>query len=300
VRGSRIAFAALLIACLANGGGAGNPAYRETRRIGLDETPGGIAVDARGRILVASGSNLLFLDGDGNRRNVVELGEPPTCLAAGRGNEVVVGFRRRLDVVDGSGKRRTIFGEPGEKAFITSVAVVAGDIFAADAGNRVVWRLDRSGRLLGTLGKGGGRDGHPGFVVPSPYFDVAAGGDGSVWVANPGFHRVENFSREGTFRSSWGKASIGTDGFAGCCNPSHIAVTRSGSFVTSEKGIPRVKLHGPDGRFEAVVAGPENFAPGTEGLDLAVDVAGRILVLDPPGKALRIFAPAPGGKGKRR
>lgn len=300
MRGSRIAFAALLIAGLANGGGAGNPAYRETRRIGLDETPGGIAVDARGRILVASGSNLLFLDGDGNRRNVVELGEPPTCLAAGRGDEVVVGFRRRLDVVDGSGKRRTIFGEPGEKAFITSVAVVAGDIFAADAGNRVVWRLDRSGRLLGTLGKGGRNGTHPGFVVPSPYFDVSPGRDGSLWVVNPGYHRVENFSREGAFRYAWGKASAEADGFAGCCNPSHVALTPDGSFVTSEKGIPRVKLYGPDGRFEAVVAGPERFAPGTEDLDLAVDAAGRILVLDPPEKALRIFTPAADGNGKRR
>jgi hypothetical protein len=300
MEGRRIAAIAAVIAAIAIGGEAGDAPYRETRRIGLDGAPGGVAVDAKGRILVASGSNLLYFDGDGKRLKSVELGEPATCVAAGSGDEVVVGFRRRLDAADGSGKRRTIFGEAGDKAYFTSVAIVRNEIFAADAGNRVVWRLDRSGRLLGTLGKGGGRDGHPGFVVPSPYFDVAPAGDGSVWVANPGFHRVENFSREGTFRSSWGKASIGTDGFAGCCNPSHIAVTRSGSFVTSEKGIPRVKVHGPDGRFEAVVAGPENFAPGTEGLDLAVDAAGRILVLDPPGKALRIFAPAPGGKGKQR
>jgi DNA-binding beta-propeller fold protein YncE len=298
--GRRIAAAALLTACLAIGGEAGDAPYRETRRIGLDGAPGGVAVDATGRILVASGSSLLYLDGDGNRLKAVELGEPPTCLAAGRGEEVLVGFRRRLDVVDGSGKRRTIFGEPGEKAFLTSVAIVGEEIFAADAGNRVVWRLDRSGRLRGKLGKGPGNDAHPGFVVPSPYFDVAPGSDGSLWVANPGFHRVENFSREGTFRSSWGAASMGTDGFAGCCNPSHIAVTRRGSFVTSEKGIPRVKIHGPDGRFDAVVAGPESFARGTEGLDLAVDAEGRILVLDPPGKALRIFAPAVGGGRERR
>ena len=66
---------------------------------------------------------------------------------------------------------------------------------------------------------------------------------------------------------------------------------RAGSFVTSEKGLPRVKVYGKDGTFKAMVAGPESFRPGTVGLDLAADSMGRVLVLDPARSQLRFFTP---------
>jgi hypothetical protein len=39
-----------------------------------------------------------------------------------------------------------------------------------------------------------------------------------------------------------------------------------------------------------VVAGPEQFAEGTVGLDLAADSGGRVIVLDPVYKTVRIFS----------
>ena len=79
------------------------------------------------------------------------------------------------------------------------------------------------------------------------------------------------------------------EGFCGCCNPTHFVVREDGSFVTSEKGIERVKIHGPDGSLVGVVAPPELFRPDTRGLALAVDEAGRILVLDPEQARVRVF-----------
>jgi len=79
------------------------------------------------------------------------------------------------------------------------------------------------------------------------------------------------------------------DGFGGCCNPSHVAMLSDGSFVTSEKGLERVKIHLPSGDFKSVVAAPSQFDEGTKGLDLAVDSKDRILVLDPSRKMVRIF-----------
>jgi len=60
--------------------------------------------------------------------------------------------------------------------------------------------------------------------------------------------------------------------------------------VTSEKGIPRIKVHNQLGEMISVVAGPDQFAEGTVGLDLAVDSAQRILVLDPKQKLVRVYA----------
>ena len=55
------------------------------------------------------------------------------------------------------------------------------------------------------------------------------------------------------------------------------------------KGIPRVKVYNRLGTLESVVAGPGKFLEGTKGLDLARDSNGRIYVLDPMKKAVRIF-----------
>ena len=79
------------------------------------------------------------------------------------------------------------------------------------------------------------------------------------------------------------------EGFCGCCNPSHITILDDGKFVTSEKGIPRVKVYNRLGTLESVVSGPGQFLEGTEGLDLARDSNGTIYVLDPMKKAVRIF-----------
>ena len=79
------------------------------------------------------------------------------------------------------------------------------------------------------------------------------------------------------------------EGFSGCCNPSNIAMLSDGSFVTSEKGIERVKIHTPSGEFKTVVASPDMFEEGTRGIDLAVDSKDRIYVLDPVKKLIRIF-----------
>ena len=81
------------------------------------------------------------------------------------------------------------------------------------------------------------------------------------------------------------------EGFCGCCNPSNFAMIYDSLFVTSEKGIERVKIYNADGTFRCVVAGPDQFEAGTKGLDLAVDKNNRILVLDPVKKLIRIFEP---------
>ncbi|MBU4493955.1 MAG: hypothetical protein KJ874_01485, partial [Acidobacteria bacterium] len=91
-------------------------------------------------------------------------------------------------------------------------------------------------------------------------------------------------------RTSWGEASMDIEGFCGCCNPSHFAVLPDGSFVTSEKGIPRVKIYDRLGRLASVVAGPDRFDEGTKGLDTAADADGRIYILDPSRKRVRIFS----------
>jgi sugar lactone lactonase YvrE len=128
-----------------------------------------------------------------------------------------------------------------------------------------------------------------GFIVPSPYFDAALASKDRLWIANPGRRRVELYTFDGKMLAHWGKASFKIEGFCGCCNPIHIAVLPSGHLVTSEKGLPRVKVYTPEGELASVVAPPAAFAEGTTGLDVAADSRGRIWVLDPVARKVRLF-----------
>jgi len=159
----------------------------------------------------------------------------------------------------------------------------------ADAGNRVVVRYDTQGKLLGRIGRRDRERNIPGILVPSPYFDVAVGTEGLLWVTNPGRLRMEAYTFDGDLEVSWGTSSFAIDGFCGCCNPTHFALFRDGRVVTSEKGLPRVKLYDEAGRFKSVVAAPKSFDIEARGLDLGVDSAERVLVLDPSASQVRIF-----------
>ena len=79
------------------------------------------------------------------------------------------------------------------------------------------------------------------------------------------------------------------DGFSGCCNPSHIALLSDGSFVTSEKGLVRIKIHAPNGDFLCAVATPHDFEEDIAGIDLAVDSKDNIYAIIPKTNELRVY-----------
>jgi hypothetical protein len=160
-------------------------------------------------------------------------------------------------------------------------------VFLADDNLAEVLRCDFSGKVIGRIGR---EEAAGSILLRSPHFDVALGsGDGLLWITNPGRLRVEAYAFDGERKVSWGVSSMTIDGFSGCCNPKDIAFLPDGGVVTSEKGFPRVKVYDRSGQFLCVVAGPESFDQGVHYLDLAVDRAGRVLVLDPVQKKVRIF-----------
>lgn len=260
------------------------------------------AVDVAGDIYVAGDKSIRIFDNSGNALSEIELADAPRCLAVDDDGTVYAGMRDHIEVYDSSGKRKARWESLGENAVLTSVAVSEGDVFAADAGGRVVLRYDSSGKLVGRIGEKDAERNIPGLFVPSPSLDLAVAPDGLLRVANPGFQRIDAYTFDGDLEFSWGEASMAIEGFSGCHNPVNFALLPDGRFVTCEKGLSRVKIYDADGVFESVVAGAELFAlreefptPAqqsggqAEVLDVAVDSQGRILVLDPMEKAVRIF-----------
>ena len=264
--------------------------YSEVQSIKIDSKQlNGIAVGPGDRIYVSGDTTMHILQKDGKELFAIDLKEPARCIALDEHRNIYLGMLDHVEVYDSSGNKKGTWESLGENAHITSIAVSSENVFVADAGNRVVLRFDDSGKLQNRIGeKDVGRE-IRGFLIPSPYFDVAVAKDGFLWVVNPGYHAFENYTNEGDLRSWWEKASMDIEGFCGCCNPTHFAILGDGSFVTSEKGIVRVKIHNQVGNFVSVVAGPDHFEEDTVGLDLAVDSSGRILVLDPKTRSVRVF-----------
>jgi hypothetical protein len=265
-------------------------AYKEIMQFpsGLDEIHA-IATDEQDRIYVGGNNGLEIYTPGGKPLKKITLTGTVSAMTISQEGEIFIALGDHLELVNPSGKPEGKWNSPGKNSMITSVAVTAKDVFLADAGEKIVYRYDLAGKLINRIGEKDPQNDIPGFVIPSPYFDLAVGKNGELWIVNPGRHSVENFSYDGDLTASWGEPSMTPEGFCGCCNPSHFAILPDGSFVTSEKGIERIKVYGSDGKFKCIVALPESFDEGTKGLDLAVDSQSRILVLDPVKKLVRIF-----------
>jgi hypothetical protein len=271
--------------------------YTEVQQINLNlESLYAIAVGPEDKIYVSGGDSIVILNKDGSPHSSIKTSWPACCLSVDENGDLYAGMRDHIEVYDKKGIKKAHWESLGEHAIITSIAISKEKVFIADAGNRIVWKLSKSGDKQARIGEKNKAKDIPGFVIPSPYFDVALDPDGFLWVVNPGRHSLENYTKEGNLRTSWGEYSMKIEDFCGCCNPTHITILDDGSFVTSEKGIPRVKIYNRLGKFVSIVAAPDQFKEGTVGLDLAKDSSQRIYVLDPAKKAVRIFLP-PAARG---
>lgn len=269
--------------------------------------PRRLALGPAEQILVSAGKYVCVLDQQGNRLNEIAFAAPVRCAAAARDGTIYVSLRDHVAGVGPKDQGRSAWASPARKTWITGLAVGENDLFAADSGNRVVLRYDRSGKLIGRIGEKNRDKNIPGLVLPSPFLDVELHRDGLLRVNNAGRHKVEAYTVDGDLELSWGKPSMGIEGFCGCCNPIALAVLPDGRIVTGEKGLPRVKVYSAQGDFESVVAGPESFVENakvcdpadctTGGLDVAADAQGRIYVLDLVANDVRVLARKTGAPG---
>ncbi|MFC2141118.1 hypothetical protein ACFLQP_02355, partial [Acidobacteriota bacterium] len=241
--------------------------YTEVQQINLNlESLYAIAVGPEDKIYVSGVDSIVILNRDGSTHSSIKTSWPAFCLSLDKNGDLYAGMIDHIEVYDKKGVKRVQWESLGENAIITSIAISKESVFAADAGNHIVWKYNKSGDKLRRIGEKNKAKDIPGFVIPSPYFDVALDPDGFLWVVNPGRHSLENYTKEGNIRTSWGEYSMKVEGFCGCCNPTHIAILDDGSFVTSEKGIARVKIYNRLGNFVSIVAAPDQFSEGTVGL----------------------------------
>jgi len=259
-----------------------------------------IALDSQDSIYIAGDKSVrIFAESDKLLDEIVLPGVPRSLTVANDG-KIYVGIQNHIAVYNRQGKQLASWESLGDRALLTSIAVSGSDVFVADAGNRIVLHYDTNGNLINRIGNKDTDRNIPGFVVPSPYFDLVMRRDELLRVVNPGLRRIEAYTFDGDFEFSWGKSSMSVEGFCGCCNPINIAVLGDDSFVTCEKGLGRIKIYDPEGAFVGVVAGPEQLGVTAHvcttpeqcqsgGFDVAVDARDRIFILDTIKNVVKIF-----------
>jgi len=268
----------------------------------------------RARALAVAPDAAIFVGGTGGIRKFSAKGEPALtiplekpvyAIALRPSGEILVGQLGKLAVLEPGGAEVAVWSGLPDNLLPTSIAFAGEQVFVADAGNRVVLKFDASGKKLGVIGARDPERNLRGFVVPSPYFCVRMAPDGLLRIANPGEHQIEAFTLDGDLELAWGKGSFAVEGFCGCCNPVSFDIFRDGSFVTCEKGLPRVKLYNSAGEFTGLVAGPDAFPEylqaanaGTtdvlgSGVYAAIDPQARVIILDSVSGVIRIMQRKP-------
>jgi len=262
--------------------------YKESRDLAISfAEPAGISFRGR-HLFVVGDQKMQIIEPTGKLINEVSFDEKPTCVYVSIEN-IFVGFRKSLAVLNRDGDKIAEWNSFSDSTVITSISEKSGIVFVADAGKRIIRKFNLEGKSQGVIEGKSGNDQIHGFIIPSPYFDLAFNADGELWVVNPGKHSLENYTVDGKLRTWWEASSIKIEGFSGCCNPAHFAFLPDGSFVTSEKGMVRIKIYKPSGEFSGVVAAPSKFAENADAPDIAVDNQGNIYALDLNKKMLRLF-----------
>jgi hypothetical protein len=258
-----------------------------------------MVVDAQGAWHVV-GDQVIKVYEQGTEVRHLDVSFAPRSLAL-TSDRYYVAATDRVVEMDFEGQTLETWPTLGESALITALAVDDEHVFIADAGQRVVWCYDRAGNLLRRIGDRDPERRIPGFMIPSPYFDLALAPGGRLCVTNPGRHRIETYTADGDLETWWGEFGTSIEGFTGCCNPCSFTILPDGRFVTCEKGLVRVKVYKADGAFAGVVAGADQLTEGTVaicelpeqcqtgGFDVAADRDGRVYVLDTVRNLIRIY-----------
>ena len=245
----------------------------------------GITV-ADNRILLCGDRLVAVFDTAGNRIGDLQIDSLATCILTCN-NTIYVGFKSGAVNLDFNGKPVSVYSTSDQRSYITSIAADEDYVFLADAGRKRILKYTADGSFILEIGKKDGPD-EEGFIVPSPYFDIACGGFNDVWAVNPGKLRLQNYTTDGKLRSVWGEDLSEESRFTGCCNPSHFTLLPDGRFVTYEKGTDKIKVFDQAGQFQAMVAGAGSFKGKPDFLlgnnnlvkDIATDQTGRIYILD--------------------
>jgi hypothetical protein len=175
-----------------------------------------------------------------------------------------------------------------------------GDLWYIDAADNMIFRFDRDGRTVGTLGTNPEpwtwlthviERAAPGRASFYQQTDIGWSRDGSMFVSDGyGNSRVAKFDKDGNFVKAWGERGAQPGDFN---TPHSLVVDASDVVYVADRGNSRIQTFDTDGNRKAIWNLPT--APwslcltGGANQTLFVGSVGRVYKMDLTGKVLGVF-----------
>lgn len=240
-----------------------------------------VTVSPEGIIYIGGDSFVMCYDNGMNLIWSTDTPYPVTSLSFS-GDTIFASSMELILLISSFGEIIDEWGPFEHDGIFTSVASNNSYVAVADAGNKMIFVLDKKGNVRSIIGQSG-----ESIIIPSPYFDVALDAENNIILANTGNRRVETRTFNGDMLSYFGEPGTAPDAFCGCCNPAHLIVIPDG-YVTAEKGINRIKILDKNGEFVEYVSSHNNFLASVP-LDLASADGKTIYAANPDDSKLYIF-----------
>lgn len=262
--------------------------------------PAGIAA-AKGRIYVADtqGEGVVVFDVPRRRvfkfghREPNELKKPVAVSVDGQGNVYVLDTKaKKIMVFDSLGLYLWEIADSKSFKQVAGLAVnQAGDrIYVVDRGtvegdDHRVHVYDNKGNKRFEIGPRGGENGQ--LNIP---LDATVDKQGNLYVVDSGNFRIQKFTADGKFLSTFG--SVGR-GFGQFSRARGIAVGPDGNIYVSDGVFNNVQIFSPEGQLLMPLGqyGIDQDLPGEYGLiaGVAVDETNRLYVVDQLFNKVEIF-----------
>jgi sugar lactone lactonase YvrE len=171
-----------------------------------------------------------------------------------------------------------------------------GTLYVLDTGNHRVLHLSTEGDILNSWGEFGTTEsgGGAGGTFNEPW-GITIGPDGNIFIADTWNHRIQKFTPDGVFLTSWGKFGQREtpDAFWG---PRDVAVDEHGHVYVSDTGNKRIVVFDINGQF-LTEFGDIGLGDGQfdEPSGLALDVEGNLYVADTWNQRIQVFSPDANG-----
>jgi sugar lactone lactonase YvrE len=232
----------------------------------------GVAVDRHGLVHAAGDSEVKVYDPAGKLKRRWPTSKPALCVAVDADGSTWVGQDQQVEIFEAAGKPVGSWRLP---ARVTCIGFAGDGVLLGDAADRAIRHHDRAGKHRNTIGKDSPVRG---FLIPNGVVIFGVDAKGVIHAANPGKHRVEQYSTDGKLLGRIGRFNgVDPAGFTGCCNPTNVAVRDR--IFTAEKAGPRVKAYDFQGNLLAVIA-TGIFDPNCKNMSVAAGPDGRVWVTD--------------------
>ncbi len=174
-----------------------------------------------------------------------------------------------------------------------------GTFYITDTGTHMVYHLDTRGTILHQWGGYSAFSLESGTTPPSGLFNepwgIAVGPDGSVYVSDTWNGRIQKFTADGKFITSWGKFGIGNNPLE-FYGPRGLATDAQGRVFVADTGNKRIVVFDANGNYLTQFGG-WGAAPGQfdEPVGVSVDAQGLVYISDTWNQRVQVFAPDSSG-----